>query len=201
MTWGRGTLRWVRPLKRILCVFDGEIVPLSIDGIDSGDTSEGHRFMGSAQPFKARDFDAYADGLARHFVVVDPEERKERIMDAARTLCFARNFELVEDDGLLDEVSGLAEWPTPILGDMDPDFLDLPPEVIRTSMRTHQKYFRGARSADRLPGPALRHRRQHRGGRRRRGHRGRQRQGAGGPLERRPVLLGRGPEDQARRPA
>lgn len=141
MTWGRGTLKWVRPLKRILCVFDGEVVPFSIDGIESGDTSEGHRFMGSAQPFKARDFDQYADGLAAHFVVLDPEERKERIMDAARTLCFARNFELVEDEGLLDEVSGLAEWPTPILGDMDPDFLDLPPEVIRTSMRTHQKYF------------------------------------------------------------
>jgi glycyl-tRNA synthetase beta chain len=141
MTWGRGTLKWVRPLKRILCVFDGEVVPFSIDGIESGDTSEGHRFMGSAQPFKARDFDQYADGLGAHFVVLDPEERKERIMDAARTLCFARNFELVEDEGLLDEVAGLAEWPTPILGDMDPDFLDLPPEVIRTSMRTHQKYF------------------------------------------------------------
>ena len=141
MTWGRGTLKWVRPLKRILCVFDGEIVPFSIDGIESGDTSEGHRFMGSAQPFKARDFDQYADGLARHFVVLDPEERKARIMDAARTLCFARNLELVEDEGLLDEVAGLAEWPTPVLGDMDPDFLDLPPEVIRTSMRTHQKYF------------------------------------------------------------
>ena len=141
MTWGRGTLRWVRPLKRILCVFDGDIVPFAIDGIESGDTSEGHRFMGDAQPFRARDFDQYADGLARHFVVLDPEERKERIMDAARTLCFARNFELVEDEGLLDEVAGLAEWPTPILGDMDPDFLDLPAEVIRTSMRTHQKYF------------------------------------------------------------
>ena len=141
MTWGRGTLKWVRPLKRILCVFDGEVVPFSIDGIESGDTSEGHRFMGSAQPFKARDFDEYADGLARHFVVLDPEERKERIMDAARTLCFARNFELVEDEGLLAEVAGLAEWPSPVLGDMDPDFLDLPPEVIRTSMRTHQKYF------------------------------------------------------------
>ena len=141
MTWGRGTLKWVRPLKRILCVFDGEVVPFSIDGIESGDTSEGHRFMGSAQPFKARDFDEYADGLARHFVVLDPEERKERIMDAARTLCFARNFELVEDEGLLTEVAGLAEWPSPVLGDMDPDFLDLPPEVIRTSMRTHQKYF------------------------------------------------------------
>ncbi len=141
MTWGRGTLRWVRPLKRILCVFDGEVVPFQIDGIESGDTSEGHRFMGDAQPFQARDFDSYADGLARHFVVLDPEERKERIMDAARTLCFARNFELVEDEGLLDEVAGLAEWPTPVLGDMDPTFLDLPPEVIRTSMRTHQKYF------------------------------------------------------------
>ena len=141
MTWGRGTLRWVRPLKRIFCVFDGEVVPFAIDGIESGDTTEGHRFMGSAQPFKARDFDQYADGLARHFVVLDPEERKERIMDAARTLCFARNFELVEDQGLLDEVAGLAEWPSPVLGDMDPDFLDLPPEVIRTSMRTHQKYF------------------------------------------------------------
>ena len=141
MTWGRGTLKWVRPLKRILCVFDGAVVPFQIDGIESGDTSEGHRFMGSAQPFKARDFDRYADELARHFVVLDPEERKERIMDAARTLCFARNFELVEDEGLLDEVAGLAEWPTPILGDMDPAFLDLPPEVIRTSMRTHQKFF------------------------------------------------------------
>jgi len=141
MTWGRGTLKWVRPLKRILCVFDGEVVPFQIDGIESGDTSEGHRFMGDAQPFKARDFDQYADGLAKHFVVLDPEERKERIMDAARTLCFARNLELVEDEGLLDEVAGLAEWPSPVLGDMDPDFLDLPPEVIRTSMRTHQKYF------------------------------------------------------------
>jgi glycyl-tRNA synthetase beta chain len=141
MTWGYGTLRWVRPLKRILCVFDREVVPFSIDGIESGDLSEGHRFMGSGKPFRARDFDEYQDGLTRHFVVLDPEERKERIMDAARTLSFARNVELVEDEGLLDEVSGLAEWPSPVLGDMDPDFLDLPPEVIRTSMRTHQKYF------------------------------------------------------------
>jgi glycyl-tRNA synthetase beta chain len=141
MTWGTGTLRWVRPLKRILCVFDREIVPFAIDGIEAGDISEGHRFMGDAQPFRARDFDEYQDGLTRHFVVLDAEERKERIMDGARTLCFARNVELVEDEGLLDEVSGLAEWPTPVLGDMDPAFLDLPPEVIRTSMRTHQKYF------------------------------------------------------------
>ncbi|MGQ3017775.1 glycine--tRNA ligase subunit beta [Phenylobacterium sp.] len=141
MTWGRGTLRWVRPLKRIVCLFDGTVVPVSIDGIESGDVTEGHRFMGKAQPFRVKDFDTYRDGLAAHFVVLDVEERKARILDAARTLCFARNLELVEDEGLLNEVAGLAEWPTPVLGDMDPDFLDLPPEVIRTSMRTHQKYF------------------------------------------------------------
>jgi glycyl-tRNA synthetase beta chain len=141
MTWGSGSLRWVRPLHRILCTFHREVVPFAIDGVRSGDVTQGHRFMGSAQSFVARDFDEYRDGLARHFVVLDPEERKERILDAARTLAFARGFELVEDEGLLDEVAGLAEWPTPILGDMDPAFLDLPPEVIRTSMRVHQRYF------------------------------------------------------------
>ena len=141
MVSGVSRLRWVRPLQRILCVFDGEVVPFEIDGHVSGDLTEGHRFMGSRQAFHVKDFDAYADGLASNFVVLDPEERKERILDAARTLCFARNFELVEDEGLLDEVAGLTEWPVPILGDMDPAFLDLPPEVIRTSMRVNQRYF------------------------------------------------------------
>ena len=141
MVSGVSKLRWVRPLQRILCVFDGQVVPFEIDGHVAGDLTQGHRFMGSGQAFHVRDFDAYADGLARNFVVLDPEERKERILDAARTLCFARNFELVEDEGLLDEVAGLAEWPTPVMGDMDPAFLDLPPEVIRTSMRVHQRFF------------------------------------------------------------
>ena len=141
MTWGTGKLRWVRPIRRILCVFDGEVVPLVIEGLESGDLSEGHRFMGSGQSFRARHFDAYAEGLKANFVVLEAEERKQRILEGARTLCFARNLELVEDEALLDEVSGLAEWPTPILGRMDPAFLDLPAEVIRTSMRTHQKYF------------------------------------------------------------
>ena len=141
MKWGTGTLRWVRPLQRILCVFDGETVLFDIDGVVSGDLTEGHRFMGANQPFRAKTFDQYADGLAAHFVVLEADERKARILHEARTLCHARNLELVEDEGLLDEVAGLAEWPTPILGDMDPAFLDLPPEVIRTSMRTHQKYF------------------------------------------------------------
>ncbi|MGZ6024563.1 MAG: glycine--tRNA ligase subunit beta [Caulobacteraceae bacterium] len=141
MTWGSGKLRWVRPLQSILCVFDGEVVPFEIDGVASGDLTKGHRFMGGRQAFRARTFEQYAEGLRANFVVLDPEERKARILHEARTLCHARNLELVEDEGLLDEVAGLAEWPTPILGDMDPAFLDLPPEVIRTSMRTHQKYF------------------------------------------------------------
>ncbi|MGZ3276451.1 MAG: glycine--tRNA ligase subunit beta, partial [Caulobacteraceae bacterium] len=141
MTWGSGKLRWVRPLQSILCVFDGEVVPFEIDGVASGDMTKGHRFMGGRQAFRARTFEQYAEGLRANFVVLDPEERKARILHEARTLCHARNLELVEDEGLLDEVAGLAEWPTPILGDMDPAFLDLPPEVIRTSMRTHQKYF------------------------------------------------------------
>ncbi|PXA75624.1 glycine--tRNA ligase subunit beta [Caulobacter sp. D4A] len=149
MTWGTGKLRWVRPLKRILCVLDREVVPFSIDGIASGDVTEGHRFMGEAKPFVAKDFDEYVAGLEAHFVVLDVEERKARILEGCKTLCFARHLELVEDQGLLEEVAGLAEWPTPVLGDMDPSFLDLPPEVIRTSMRTHQKYF-----AVRKPGQA-----------------------------------------------
>ncbi|MBO9557951.1 MAG: glycine--tRNA ligase subunit beta, partial [Caulobacter sp.] len=146
MTWGTSKLRWVRPLKRILCVFDREVVPFAIEGIEAGDITEGHRFMRvgfgwGGQPFKVRDFDEYAKGLLEHFVVLDVEERKARILEGCKTLCFARNLELVEDIGLLEEVAGLAEWPTPVLGDMDPAFLDLPGEVIRTSMRTHQKYF------------------------------------------------------------
>ena len=141
MIWGTKKLRWVRPLKRILCVLDREVVPFAIEGVQSGDVTEGHRFMGDAKPFVVKDFDEYAAALEAHYVVLDVEERKERILEGCKTLCFARHLELVEDQGLLDEVAGLAEWPTPVLGDMDPAFLDLPPEVIRTSMRTHQKYF------------------------------------------------------------
>ncbi len=141
MVSGTSKLRWVRPLRRILCVFDGEVVPFELDGILSGNLAEGHRFMSDGEPFLVKDFESYAYGLGHRYVVLDVEERKERILESAKTLCFARNLELVEDAGLLDEVSGLVEWPVPVLGDMDPDFLDLPPEVIRTSMRVHQRYF------------------------------------------------------------
>ncbi|MBL0948492.1 glycine--tRNA ligase subunit beta [Brevundimonas sp.] len=153
MRWGTGTLRWVRPLKRIVCLFDGAVVPFAIDGIapassseavgglKSGDVTEGHRFMGSGRPFAVKDFADYRAKLEREHVLLDASDRRLRILEAARAVCHAEGLELVDDDGLLDEVAGLAEWPTPILGQMDPAFLDLPPEVVRLSMKVHQKYF------------------------------------------------------------
>ena len=141
MRWGSGTLRWVRPIKRILCLFDGKVVPFEIDGIQSDAVTEGHRFLGSGQLLKVSDFVDYRTQLEREFVLIDVADRKLRILEQARAACAARGLVLVDDDGLLDEVAGLAEWPTPILGDMDPQFLALPPEVVRLSMKVHQKYF------------------------------------------------------------
>ncbi|WGM48521.1 Glycine--tRNA ligase beta subunit [Brevundimonas sp. NIBR10] len=154
MRWADATLRWVRPLKRIVCLFDGAVVPFVIDdgappptqdevlrGIASGDTTEGHRFMGTGRPLKVRDFADYRKQLEANHVILDVADRKLKILEGARAACHARGLELVDDDGLLHEVAGLAEWPTPILGDMDPQFLDLPPEVVRLSMKVHQKYF------------------------------------------------------------
>ena len=141
MRWGSGDLRWVRPISRILCTFDGEVVPFEIEGIKSDNLTEGHRVMGRG-PFKVRRFDDYADALKnRGRVILDREERKETILTDAKQLCAAQNLELVDDIGLLEEVAGLAEHPVVIIGDMDKSFLDLPPEVIKLSMRTHQKYF------------------------------------------------------------
>ncbi|MFJ6023441.1 glycine--tRNA ligase subunit beta [Brevundimonas sp. NPDC092305] len=141
MRWGSGTLRWVRPLKRIVTLFDGAVVTFDIDGIASGDTTEGHRFLGSGKPFTVKDFADYRQKLEREHVLLDVADRKLRILEAAQKVCSDKGLALVDDDGLLDEVAGLAEWPTPILGDMDPQFLDLPPEVVRLSMKVHQKYF------------------------------------------------------------
>ncbi|WP_292032824.1 MULTISPECIES: glycine--tRNA ligase subunit beta [unclassified Brevundimonas] len=141
MRWGTGSLRWVRPIKRIIALFDGAVVPFEIDGIHSGDVTEGHRFLGSGKPFAVKDFADYRAKLEKEYVLLDVADRKLRILEAAKAACAARGLALVDDDGLLDEVAGLAEWPTPILGDMDPQFLSLPPEVVRLSMKVHQKYF------------------------------------------------------------
>ncbi|MBP8062692.1 MAG: glycine--tRNA ligase subunit beta [Brevundimonas sp.] len=141
MRWGSGTLRWVRPLKRIVALFDGQVVPFEIDGIASGELTEGHRFLGCGRPFAVKDFADYRAKLESDFVLLDAADRRLKILEAAQKVCADRGLALVDDDGLLDEVAGLAEWPTPILGDMDPAFLSLPPEVVRLSMKVHQKYF------------------------------------------------------------
>jgi glycyl-tRNA synthetase beta chain len=141
MRWGSGTLRWVRPLKRIVALFDGHVVPFEFDGIQSGELTEGHRFLGCGRAFAVKDFADYRAKLESDFVLLDAADRRLKILEAAKKVCADRGLALVDDDGLLDEVAGLAEWPTPILGDMDPAFLSLPPEVVRLSMKVHQKYF------------------------------------------------------------
>ncbi len=141
MRWGSGSLRWVRPLKRIVALFDGHVVPFEIDGIVSGDLTEGHRFLGCGRAFVVKDFADYRARLESDFVLLDAADRRLKILEAAQKVCADRGLALVDDDGLLEEVAGLAEWPTPILGDMDPAFLSLPPEVVRLSMKVHQKYF------------------------------------------------------------
>ena len=142
MRSGVSSFRWVRPLKSVLFLFDGAVVPFEIEGVAAGDLTRGHRFMGArGAPFAVTGLADYRAGLEREFVVLDAADRRSRILGQARAVCAARGLELVEDEGLLDEVAGLAEWPVPVLGAMDPRFLDLPPEVVRTSMRTHQKYF------------------------------------------------------------
>lgn len=140
MRSGSSDLYWVRPLQSILCAFDGETVEIALDGVRSGRSTEGHRFHAPGR-FEVRRFDDYRDELKKRFVILEREERKTIIAREAKTLCEARNLELVDDQGLLEEVAGLSEWPVVVMGDMDPAFLDLPGEVIRLTMRTHQRYF------------------------------------------------------------
>lgn len=141
MRSGTSSFRWVRPLKRILFLFDGQVVPFELEGLTAANLTQGHRFLGSGQAFQVSDFASYEKGLRENFVILDHAERQNIILDKAHAVCAAAGCELIEDQGLLEEVAGLNEWPVPMLGDMDPQFLTLPPEVIKTSMRTHQKYF------------------------------------------------------------
>ncbi|MFM8746875.1 MAG: glycine--tRNA ligase subunit beta [Aestuariivirga sp.] len=140
MRWGSGSLRWVRPLHSIICTFDGEVVPFEIDGIVSGNITHGHRFMAPA-PIAVRRFEDYAEKLARAFVMVDARQRAETIRAEARSLAFAQGLEVIEDEALLRETAGLAEWPVVLMGSFDDSFLAVPPEAIATSLRSHQKCF------------------------------------------------------------
>ncbi|KCZ88006.1 glycine--tRNA ligase subunit beta [Hyphomonas jannaschiana] len=141
MRWGTGDLRWVRPLQRITCVLEGAVVPFDVDGIASGNQVEGHRVHGRG-PYTVTGWEDYSKQLegAGH-VKLTRADRRDVILKGIQEVCKKAGLEWIEDQGLLEEVTGLAEWPVVVLGDMDPDFLSLPPEVIQLSMRTHQKYF------------------------------------------------------------
>ncbi|MBL1258053.1 glycine--tRNA ligase subunit beta [Methylocystis sp. Sn-Cys] len=150
MRWGAASertdsLRWVRPLHSIVATFGPEtetpeIVPFEVDGIKSGDATRGHRFMSPGE-FRVRRFEDYAMSLERAKVVLDPDRRRDIILHDAKDLAFAQHLELVEDAGLLEEVSGLVEWPVTLMGSFDESFLSVPPEVIRATIRVNQKCF------------------------------------------------------------
>ena len=134
-------VRWVRPLHGIVCMFDGEVVPFEFAGVKSGNTTMGHRFLSDGKPIKVRHFDDYEKALHDAHVVLDAEQRKAIIFEELKAAAFVRGLELIPDEGLLDEVAGLAEWPVVLIGAIQDEFMDVPPEILQTSMRTHQKYF------------------------------------------------------------
>ena len=140
MRSGVSDLQWVRPLHNICCTFDGREVKIAVEGVASEAATWGHRFHAPSK-IAVTGFAAYDAALRKAHVIPLRDDRKAYIVSAAREACAGRGLEWVEDPGLVEEVAGLCEWPRIIFGDMDPAFLDLPGEVIRLSMRTHQKYF------------------------------------------------------------
>ena len=150
MRWGAASarpdaLRWVRPLHSIVATFgpeneEPEIVPFEIDGVAAGNITYGHRFLAPAA-IKVRRLDDYLPALEQAKVVLDADRRKNIILHDARDLAFAQGLELVEDEGLLEEVAGLVEWPRALMGSFDESFLAIPPEVIRATIRANQKCF------------------------------------------------------------
>jgi glycyl-tRNA synthetase beta chain len=153
MRWATWSQRWVRPLHAVLCVFGGETVPGKIDlgGGAMGFTNEtvGHRFL-APKPFAVTSFADYADKLDKAFVMVDQADRRAYIERIAGQRAGENGLQLKVDEGLLDEVTGLVEWPVPLVGKIDDEFMSVPPEVLTTSMRTHQKYFACLRLDDTL---------------------------------------------------
>ncbi|WP_346899579.1 glycine--tRNA ligase subunit beta [uncultured Roseibium sp.] len=145
MRWGTGQMRWVRPLHSIVATFGPEteepdVVPFEVDGVVSGKTTRGHRFLAD-EAFDVRRFDDYAPALEKHKVVLDADRRKDIIVHDARDRAFALGLELVEDEGLLEEVAGLVEWPVVLTGTFEEDFLEIPDECIRLTIRANQKCF------------------------------------------------------------
>lgn len=140
MRWNEHKEHWVRPLHSIICLFDGAVIPVRFAGVEAGKTTRGHRFLAPAA-FEVENFDDYQKKIRDAFVIIDTDERKKIISDAAHALAQSVGCKLLEDAGLLDEVAGLAEYPVPLLGKIDDEFMSVPQEVLITSMRTNQKYF------------------------------------------------------------
>ena len=210
MRWGErsgrpGALSWVRPLHSIVATFgleteQPEVVKFAIDGIEAGQTTFGHRFMAPAA-IPVRRFEDYEAKLLDAKVVLDPQRRKDAILTDAKQLAFAQGFELVEDQVLLDEVSGLVEWPVVLMGSFDPEFLSIPGEVIRATIRNNQKCFvvsdpKTGKLTNKFILTA-----NIEAQRRRQGHHRRQRARDPRAAERREVLLRDRSEDEAGRPA
>jgi glycyl-tRNA synthetase beta chain len=150
MRWGArsgksGSLSWVRPLHAIIATFGPEteepdVVKFEVDGIETGQTTYGHRFM-APSAISVRRFEDYEAKLKAAKVILDPQARKDIIFADAKELTFAQGFELVEDQVLLDEVSGLVEWPVVMMGSFEAEYLKIPDEVIRATIRNNQKCF------------------------------------------------------------
>ncbi|OWV92316.1 glycine--tRNA ligase subunit beta [Rhizobium sp. R635] len=150
MRWGKasskpGALRWVRPLQSIVCTFGPEheetvVIPFEIDGITASNITYGHRFH-APEAITVRRFDDYVANLEKAKVILDAERRKDIILHDARDIAFANGLELVEDEGLLEEVSGLVEWPQVLMGSFEEDYLSIPSEIIRLTIKTNQKCF------------------------------------------------------------
>jgi glycyl-tRNA synthetase beta chain len=140
MRWGSHAVRWVRPLHGILCLFDGEVVPVEFGPVRAAATTRGHRFLAPGL-IEVRDFEDYQEKLAAAFVRLDPAARREQIRSQAIELAEAKMLRVREDPALLDELAGLVEWPVVLRGRIEERFMTLPEEVLVTSMRQHQKYI------------------------------------------------------------
>lgn len=159
--WGNGSqFTWVRPLHYITCLLDGKIIPINLatpdddaHGLVCSNKTEGHRFL-APEIFEIQNAQQWEDTLKSHFVIADPDKRREKILDEITALTQKANLELIPDEGLLNEVTGLVEWPVPLLGKIDEIFMDLPPEVMQVSMRVNQRYF-ALRNKDGSPANAF----------------------------------------------
>lgn len=140
MRFPAAPFRWVRPLQSVLCLFGGKVLPIELGAVPVGDTTEGHRFL-AGQRVRVKDFADYRAKLSAASVILDPVERRQKILEGLEREAGRRGLRLKDDPALLDEVAGLVEYPVVLAGRIDDAFMDVPPEVLTTSMRAHQKYF------------------------------------------------------------